>query len=275
MRSIVFNKFSQNEELKRKLIATQDLNLYECTGNRWWGSGLKLDSPEWATSTCPGLNKMGSILMDVRKALRKKTYNNDALTKSPGALIKSIQRHNRFIQEDGEDDFPTPVVKATESHAKTGEAVESESTEPDNRMATETEEVGADSTSSLTDNEELMDATDAEEDSVNISASSSITSTASATAIGNVTGSNGKLDISKIRNWTIPKVNEIHHSLRSTTVSARTRRHQLRNTLSTDSPTVPPPKAASTPQARMNQSELLQRVRSNLHPAQKKKKPNP
>lgn len=120
-----------------------------------------------------------------------------------------------------------------------------------------------------------MDATDADEDSVNISASSSITSTASASAICNVTGRDGKLDISKVRNWTIPKVKEIHHSLRTDNISDRTRRHQLRNTLSTDSPIAPLPKAASTPQVRMNQSELLQRVRSNLHPAQKKKKPNP
>lgn len=273
MRSIVYKKFSQNEDLKQKLIATQNLTLYECTGNRWWGSGNKLDSPEWATTACTGLNKMGAILMDVRKALRKRIYNNDALTKSPGSLIKLVQRHNQIIHEDmADDDFPTPVLQAPVPMATPVAAAPGKNTE----TMMETEEVEEDSSSSLTDTDDLMDPTDAEEDSVNISASSSVTSTASVSAICNVMGSDGKLVISKILNWFIPKVNELHHSLRASIISARNRRQQLRNTLSTDTPLPPTPQAASTPHpARMNQSELVQCVRGNLHPAPKKKKENP
>lgn len=57
MRSVVFNKFKQNEELKLKLLATDDLPLYEYVSNRWWACGLQLDAPEWAKGTFPGLTK--------------------------------------------------------------------------------------------------------------------------------------------------------------------------------------------------------------------------
>lgn len=43
MRSITYSRFSQNEDIKRKLLATNDLTLYECTRNRWWGCGYRLD----------------------------------------------------------------------------------------------------------------------------------------------------------------------------------------------------------------------------------------
>lgn len=71
MRCIVYSKFSQNEEIKLKLINTEELPLYECTTNRWWGSGLRLDSPEWATSNPPGLNKLGPNPDGREKVLKK------------------------------------------------------------------------------------------------------------------------------------------------------------------------------------------------------------
>lgn len=91
MRAVVFSKFNQNEEIRRKLIDTGNIPLYECTRNRWWGSGLRLDSPEWQSGTCPGLNKLGLILSDVRSALRKITYPEDANQKSPGQIIQVIK----------------------------------------------------------------------------------------------------------------------------------------------------------------------------------------
>lgn len=56
MKSIVYSKFAQNDDIKMKLIKTNDMPLYECTSNRWWGAGLKIDAPEWETGNCPGQN---------------------------------------------------------------------------------------------------------------------------------------------------------------------------------------------------------------------------
>lgn len=106
MRAIVFNKFNQNGDIRRKLIDTGDIQLYECTRNRWWGSGLRFDSPEWQTGPCPGLNKLGLILMDVRSALRKITYPEDANLKSPGQVIKAITAMDKEIR-----DLQDPVIK--------------------------------------------------------------------------------------------------------------------------------------------------------------------
>lgn len=65
MYQVVKAKFTQNEELKTKLLATQDNYLIE--GNRWndtyWGVDI---------ITRKGKNKLGKILMQVREELREK-----------------------------------------------------------------------------------------------------------------------------------------------------------------------------------------------------------
>ena len=63
MRDIVFAKFSQNPELKEKLLATGDAYLEE--GNTW---GDRI----WGTVNGKGANLLGQILMDTRLLLRTK-----------------------------------------------------------------------------------------------------------------------------------------------------------------------------------------------------------
>lgn len=101
MRAIIYSKFNQNETIRRKLLSTGDKVLYKCTKNRWWGCGLRLDAKEWELDgACPGLNKMGTILMEVRTALKKRMCNHkDALSKSPGALIRSVAKLSQEICE--------------------------------------------------------------------------------------------------------------------------------------------------------------------------------
>lgn len=64
MYQIVLNKFTRHVDLQNKLISTTNEVLQE--GNRWhdtyWGVDIH---------TKVGLNKLGYILMDVRKQLRK------------------------------------------------------------------------------------------------------------------------------------------------------------------------------------------------------------
>jgi len=69
MTELVFRKFNQNKELKKKLLATGNLELEE--GNSWhdnfWGNcycGKCKDTP--------GVNVLGIILEEVRDNLRKR-----------------------------------------------------------------------------------------------------------------------------------------------------------------------------------------------------------
>lgn len=62
MYEICFAKFSQNEDLKEKLLATGEQHLEE--GNTW---GDKI----WGTVNGKGQNNLGKILMKVREELRK------------------------------------------------------------------------------------------------------------------------------------------------------------------------------------------------------------
>ena len=61
MKDIVRAKFSQNEELAKKLLATNDEYLIE--GNTW---GDRF----WGTVNGEGRNQLGIILMQVRDELR-------------------------------------------------------------------------------------------------------------------------------------------------------------------------------------------------------------
>lgn len=63
MRDIVSEKFNQNKDLKIKLLATGDKHLEE--GNTW---GDRI----WGTVNGVGENRLGKILMQVRKELKGK-----------------------------------------------------------------------------------------------------------------------------------------------------------------------------------------------------------
>lgn len=61
MYEIVYNKFTQNLELKEKLLATKDLILIE--GNTW-------NDCYWGICRNEGKNKLGKILMKVREEIK-------------------------------------------------------------------------------------------------------------------------------------------------------------------------------------------------------------
>jgi ribA/ribD-fused uncharacterized protein len=62
MEDVVRAKFTQNEELQEKLLATEDRLLIE--GN-WWKDKI------WGVSNGRGENRLGIILMNVRKELKE------------------------------------------------------------------------------------------------------------------------------------------------------------------------------------------------------------
>lgn len=71
--------------------------------------------------------------------------------------------------------------------------------------------------------DDMMDPTDIDEDTVNITATSSVSSHESETTIANVTGPDGKFGISKVKTWSLPKINPIDSSLHDSFVSNRTK----------------------------------------------------
>lgn len=193
--------------------------------------------------------------------------------KSPGAIIKAIQKIDQDIMaavrdaaptnEEQEMEFDLPAIQ--EERKVEGKAV---ATAPVNEM----EDVS--SATSTADSDDMMDPTDVEEDSVNITATSNISrasaniSRASAKAVADVTGCDGKLDISKIKDWSIPKIKDLDPSLHDSFISGRTRRQLVTSTSASNASSSLSPQARSTPHpSRANKSHLMDRVRSNLNPA--------
>ena len=70
MKDIVRAKFTQNEDLRDKLLETKDELL--CEGNTW---GDRI----WGTVNGVGRNLLGQILMDVREEILEKEQNMDEL----------------------------------------------------------------------------------------------------------------------------------------------------------------------------------------------------
>ena len=68
----LLEKFSQNEELRRQLLATGDAILAECAvRDRIWGIGLSMTDPERLDrSKWKGQNLLGYALMMVREKLQ-------------------------------------------------------------------------------------------------------------------------------------------------------------------------------------------------------------
>ena len=72
-------KFSQNETLKEKLLATGTATLAECAvKDRIWGTGLAMDDPDRLDmSKWTGQNLLGYALMMVREKLSKLPIDAD------------------------------------------------------------------------------------------------------------------------------------------------------------------------------------------------------
>ena len=65
-------KFSQNEDLKKKLLDTSDAYLVECAGSdKIWACGIKLnDDDRFYADRWDGSNILGFALMEVRERLK-------------------------------------------------------------------------------------------------------------------------------------------------------------------------------------------------------------
>lgn len=104
MKCILTGKFSQNPELLKKLKETGDAPLYECSTNKYWGTGWRLEAPGWLGSApFPGRNTLGNLLMEVRGIL---CTGLDHAPLNEG-LKKSSKKQNTTLREirEGEEDL--------------------------------------------------------------------------------------------------------------------------------------------------------------------------
>lgn len=77
MKNILRQKFTQNPELKAKLLGTSGTPLLECTNNRFWGTGWFLDDLQWnETNIYPGKNVLGKLLEEIRESLDVDVLNS-------------------------------------------------------------------------------------------------------------------------------------------------------------------------------------------------------
>ena len=73
MKELVTAKFTQNEDLRKKLIDTGNKKLFECTEDKFWGCNLPISKAKNIDpKKMQGKNMLGSILADVRKKVAKK-----------------------------------------------------------------------------------------------------------------------------------------------------------------------------------------------------------
>ena len=71
MYNITLEKFKQNDDMKAKLVATENLRLCEATPSKYWGCGIPMSKlNEIKEGNICGANKMGQILEKIRSELK-------------------------------------------------------------------------------------------------------------------------------------------------------------------------------------------------------------
>ncbi|XP_067679581.1 uncharacterized protein [Haliotis asinina] len=91
-------KFSQNQDLKKQLLATSPKLMVECSPrDRLWGIGLGRSNPKaWDTKTWRGKNLLGYALTAVRSRLEKRHGDEDG-----GAEMVEENKRTAEIDEEG------------------------------------------------------------------------------------------------------------------------------------------------------------------------------
>ena len=75
MREILDAKFTQNVDIRKKLLETTGLYLIEGSTDGYWGAGKRLYSADLMEGRWNGQNKLGEMLVDLRTDLRRRGYN--------------------------------------------------------------------------------------------------------------------------------------------------------------------------------------------------------
>lgn len=100
MRDIVLAKFTQNKNLRTKLITTGDVYLEE--GNDWGDT-------TWGTVNGEGENRLGKILMDVRRILKE----IDDIGAEEHRRVTDEEVHQIIVENQEKSKTPFPITEKT------------------------------------------------------------------------------------------------------------------------------------------------------------------
>lgn len=106
VKCITKQKFTENQQLRSKLLETKNMKLEEATFNKFWGTGIPVFGKEFKRGNYPGKNTMGKILEEIREELRPKEQCGEQVVVSPTP--------------------PTPRKEATPSVAASNKPIEIE-----------------------------------------------------------------------------------------------------------------------------------------------------
>lgn len=228
MKGIVLQKFSQNPELKAKLLGTSGTRLMECTNNRFWGVGWFLDDPGWKEpGTFPGRNMLGTILEEVRDSFDIDVLNTTDIVRNletPMAMETDITRVEK-VPKPKQPALTSANIQATaRPTAKElskginpttllgGFQATGVTNVPGTKATTHNIADEPESTERSSDTGEAIDSGDndiSEPDNYDaVSFTSSIFGDGNDSFDArNVTLPNGRLDVDKLMSWSLPTVN--------------------------------------------------------------------
>lgn len=279
MKCVVAHKFKQNFDLRRKLQNTAGMKCLECTTNRYWGTGRRLDSPLWnESSNYEGRNELGQILEEIRNALDPPALNCTAEINRANQNVApeqktSTSRLNKSASMDTSytDDVSKqaalnqPEISAEEIKPKPSARDLSKSIAP-----TQIPQVGNTATSAdkseanriaLPSHGESMDM----EGIDSVSLSSVFSDSSDPIDTKNITLSDGRLDLSKLASWKLDSLNSSRIADLSERGSRQSRRKyqeiiQSQNELAGDELSTSTPKCGniSTVKTRKKRKSLKQ-----------------
>lgn len=117
----LFYKFSQNESLALKLLATEKQGLFEATTDHFYGAGVGWHSKKWGLYSWEGKNIMGILLTKVRRILGRKMEEGYDLARLvfnyslPSLKHDWSSKHRELFL--GQTDVGAPIVEDEEGQA--------------------------------------------------------------------------------------------------------------------------------------------------------------
>lgn len=261
MKCVVAHKFKQNPTLRAKLQNTSGMKLLECTTNKYWGTGRRLDSLLWNESNkFEGRNELGLVLEEIRSALDRPALNraaenrkvNPDLTKGERGVVSEIDAitdinlpsHPSAI---GCAEAPLTLGNKENVNRQTAKEISSTITAtviPEAENGPKLENVDESRKQSTQRHEsEYMDIEGVD----SVSLSSVFSDSSDQIDTKNITLSDGRLDINKIASWKLHSLNTSRiASLSSRGTSESRRKYQevikSQNELGGDDPSTSTPK---------------------------------
>lgn len=95
MSNIIREKFTQNDDMLSTLLSTGAATLYEATTDHYWGIGSTLFSKDTYQETSKGQNRLGLLLMELRKSLDDDCASPDLTGQTTPATTPQADRSAR------------------------------------------------------------------------------------------------------------------------------------------------------------------------------------